>query len=77
MALRPFTAEEIKAALATPPRHLFDPWAWSTMFEPKHQFVTYRAALNRADYEQRDTFYRIGPASPSDCHWMVPGVTQK
>lgn len=40
--------------------------------EPHYQTVRYRGALNRMDYEQRDTFYGLGQESPSDCVWMVP-----
>lgn len=56
---RPLTNDEIKSFLNSP--SFRDPWIFGTMFEPKHQFVTYRARLDRVDYEQRDTFYQIGP----------------
>lgn len=48
------------------------PRLWESMFGPFYQTVRYRAALDRVDYEDRDTFYGMGPQSPSDRIWMVP-----
>jgi len=42
------------------------------LLEPDYQTVRYRAVLNRVDYERSDTFYGLGPKSPSDCVWIVP-----
>lgn len=45
---------------------------WKLINEPRYQYVRYRGALGRVDYERPDTFYQLGPESPSDCHWMIP-----
>ena len=72
MANRPLTAEEAKALIDT---HFVFPLydeLWKLILEPRYQTVRYRAALDRVDYERPDTFYALGPVSPSDCVWMIP-----
>lgn len=48
------------------------PSLWDKVFGPRYQMVRYRGAIDRIDYERPDTFYALGPESPSDCVWMVP-----
>lgn len=67
---RPLTQEEVHELMGD--RFVEVPRLWETMFGPVYQTVRYRAALDRVDYEDRDTFYGMGPQSPSDCIWMVP-----
>lgn len=67
---RPLSAGEVESLLRTPyypPSDIF-----RQMLEPRRQTVRYRGALDRVDYERPDTFYALGPKSPSDCVWMVP-----
>lgn len=66
---RELTPDEISAALRTDTEFEHTPFDW---FDPRYQTVRYRAAFGRTDYERRDTFYGLGPKSPSDCVWMVP-----
>ena len=67
---RELTRDEIAKALSTATDFRFyRPFDW---FEPRYQTVRYRAALDRVDYERHDTFYAMGPKSPSDSVWMVP-----
>lgn len=61
---RRLTQEEVHELMVPP--------LWETIFGPVYQTVRYRAALDRVDYEDRDTFYGMGPESPSDRIWMVP-----
>lgn len=73
MLTRPLTREEVEELTG----HLYKtlPIKWEELFGPKYQTVRYRAALDRVDYEHPEVFYGLGPESPSDCVWMVPGVT--
>lgn len=66
---RSLTPDEIAEALRAGTDFQYTPFDWS---EPRYQTVRYRAAFNQVDYERRDTFYALGPKSPSDCVWMIP-----
>ncbi|XUM19794.1 hypothetical protein ACRAVF_19195 [Bradyrhizobium oligotrophicum S58] len=75
---RPLTADEIARLTFAGSRG--EVWSYNDrqfyFMAPRHQTVRYRGALARVDYERRDTFYGVGPESPSDCVWIVPGVLQ-
>ena len=45
--------------------------------EPSFQVVRYDAAGPCVAYETLDTFHWVKEARPSDCIWMVPGVTPR
>ena len=70
MLRRPLTPEEVQMIAGD--KYTLLPGRWDHLFGPLYQRVRYRAALNHIDYERRDTFYCLGPKSPSDCIWMVP-----
>lgn len=73
MAYRALTRAEIEQIISEPPVPiLFQSDFFPMLTEPRYQTVRYRGALNRVDYERPDTFYELGPESPSDCVWMVP-----
>jgi len=69
---RPMTAIEIKMVISDKFFVYSNNKLFELINEPKYQYVKYRAKLNRIDYERPNTFYELGPKSPSDCHWMVP-----
>lgn len=67
---RPLTAEEVQ--LLAGDLYLHVPALWAELCAPRYQAVRYRAVLDRTEYELANTFYDLGPTSPSDCVWMVP-----
>lgn len=69
---RPLNDREIKEFLRTKWYMPISNEIFKLISEPRYQMVRYRAALNRIDYERPDTFYQLGPQTPSDCHWMIP-----
>lgn len=69
---RPLNAREVEQFLRTKWYIPIKNEIFRLITEPKYQHVRYRGAINRMDFERPDTFYELGPESPSDCHWMIP-----
>lgn len=70
MLNRELSAEEAKQLLET--RMPISNVLFDLINEPRYRYVRYRAAFNRIDYERLDTYYNLGPETPSDSLWMVP-----
>lgn len=70
---RPLTADEVRALMdAKPSAAFYSNVMMELISSTRYQTVRYRGAINRTDYERPDTFYALGPESPSDCVWMIP-----
>lgn len=70
---RPMTTDEVRELMdSSPSAMLYSGVMMELMTSTRYQTVRYRGAINRTDYERRDTFYALGPGSPSDSVWMIP-----
>jgi hypothetical protein len=72
---RQLTKEELSEILDKMPLMIEYDSFYKGLFEPRHQYVRYDAAMGRIVYEDQETFYWCTDESPSDSRWMVPHAT--